>query len=43
MKQWLTRHIFNRENSAALLLCLLILLLIIFTSDGNPQWIYQGF
>lgn len=41
--QTLLRRIFSRENLIALLLCLLISALIIVSTDGAPQWIYQGF
>jgi hypothetical protein len=37
------RRVFSRENLAALAVCLGVILLVIVTSDGAPQWIYQGF
>lgn len=43
MWSFLRKHVFSRENLAALLLCLLMIALVIVTADSAPLWIYQGF
>jgi len=40
-KLWQT--IATPENIWAVLLFLIVIALIVFTTDGSPVWIYQGF